>query len=435
MVTPLAPVEVLERSRRGDAVDPESLAEFLEGWFRGGTDDAQMGAWCMAACAHGLPRDAVSTLCDALVASGERLELARLGPTADVQATGGVGGSALLVALPLAAALGARVATVGRRGLAHTGGLLDALGAIPGLTTSLPLDRFVRQVRDVGLAVTAGDDRLVPGEWRLAGLRGLTGTGACAGLVAASVMSAAIAGGGLGVALDVAAGSGAFVPDAGAGADLGTLMAALARPWGREVRFLVTNGDVPRGRMIGNALEVRGAGEVLRGEGADDVRAVAGRLAVLAAEACGAVPPGEGAAAAAAALADGRALVMAERWVESQGGDPGAWSFPHVLPPAPLRLPVPATSTGTLAALDALAVGEAARWLGVGRMHPVQSVDAAVGIELVATVGEEVAEGEPFAWVHARDAATGDRAVEVVGRAARVEPGPVAAPEPVLAEG
>ncbi|MEW6583306.1 MAG: hypothetical protein AB1416_11160, partial [Actinomycetota bacterium] len=149
----------------------------------------------------------------------------------------------------------------------------------------------------------------------------------------------------------------------------------------------------------------------------------------------GAVAAGEGRSAAAGALDDGRALAAAERWVEAQGGDPAAWSQPERLPPAPLRLPVPAAATGWVAALDALAVGQAARWLGAGRMHPVQSVDPAVGIELAAKVGDAAEEGEPVAWVHARDAATGERAVAMVAAAARIEEGRVAPPALVLREG
>ncbi|MEW6583090.1 MAG: hypothetical protein AB1416_10055, partial [Actinomycetota bacterium] len=214
MVTPLAPVEVLERVRRGEDVALDGLRDFIEGWLRGGTTDAQMAAWCMAMCVRGLTADAASVLADALIASGDRLELGRFGPTGDIQSTGGVGDAAGLVALPLVAALGVRVATMGGRGLAHTGGLLDKLEAIPGLTTSLPVERFVRQVRDVGIAVAAHGARLVPGERRLAELRGSTGTAGSPELVAASLMSTAIAAGAGVVAVDVKAGGGAFSPDA-----------------------------------------------------------------------------------------------------------------------------------------------------------------------------------------------------------------------------
>jgi pyrimidine-nucleoside phosphorylase len=188
MAAPLAPVEVIERSRRGDPVDAESVESFVRSWLDGTADDALMSAWCMVACLRGLDAGPVAALTRALIASGDRLELGRLGPTGDARVTGGVGDAPALVAAPLAASLGVRVATMAARGLA------DTLESIPGLDADLGLASFVRQVRDAGIAVTAPDPRITPGERRLEALREATGTLPGSGLVAASVMSAALAG-------------------------------------------------------------------------------------------------------------------------------------------------------------------------------------------------------------------------------------------------
>jgi thymidine phosphorylase len=152
-------------------------------------------------------------------------------------------------------------------------------------------------------------------------------------------------------------------------------------------------------------------------------------------ESAGVTASGTGRAAAEAALARGDALRMAERWVEAQGGDPAVWTDAARLPAAPIRIAVPAPRDGRLARLDAREVGEAARWVGAGRLHPLQSVDPAAGVELLAKVGDEVAAGEPVAWVHAREQGTGERAVAMVAAAMEVAEGPVAAPDLVLAEG
>ena len=147
MVASLAPLEVIERSRRGDPVDAASVESFVGSWLDGTADDAQMAAWCMTACLRGLSRPGVEGLTRALIASGQRLELASLAPTGDMHSTGGVGDSVTLVAAPLAASLGVRVATMSSRGQAHAGGTIDKLEAIPGYEADLPLNRFVRQVR------------------------------------------------------------------------------------------------------------------------------------------------------------------------------------------------------------------------------------------------------------------------------------------------
>ncbi|HSI30015.1 MAG TPA: thymidine phosphorylase, partial [Miltoncostaeaceae bacterium] len=315
MAAPLAPVEVIERSRRGELVDPESVDSFVRSWLDGTADDAQMAAWCMVGCLRRMAPDHVEAITRALLASGDRLELGALGPTGDLASTGGVGDTTTLVAAPLAAALGVRVAKMTGRGLAHTGGTLDKLEAIPGFRGELPLGRFVRQVTEVGIATIAQTSRLTPGDRRLYALRDATGTVPAAGLIAASVMSRRIAGGAGAIALDVKAGEGGFFPDQDEARAAAELMASLAEPWGRRVRWTVSSMAQPLGRCVGNALEVREAGEVLRGGGAADLRELAVRLAAELAEACGVAPEGEGAGRAAEALTSGAALEAAERWV------------------------------------------------------------------------------------------------------------------------
>jgi thymidine phosphorylase len=193
--------------------------------------------------------------------------------------------------------------------------------------------------------------------------------------------------------------------------------------------------DQPLGRMVGNALEVRGAAEVLTGDGADDLRALSLALAARLAEAAGTVPLGDGARRAEAALASGDALAAAERWVEAQGGEPAVWTQPDRLPRAPRREPVAAPADGWVAALAAREVGEAARWLGAGRLHPDQALDHAVGVEVLAKVGEPVQAGAPMALIHARDDGTAERAVQMVRDAYRLAPTAVPAPELILDEG
>lgn len=429
MAEQLAPLEVIERTRRGEHVDAASVESFVRSWIDGTTADSLMAAWCMAACLTRLGREQVEALTRGLIASGDRLELATLGPTGDVQSTGGVGDTAPIVAAPLAASLGVRVASMGGRGLGHAAGTIDKLEAIPGFEADLPLARFVRQARDTGIAVISQSARLTPAGRRLEALRDATGTTPASGVVAASVMSRAIAGGAGAVCLEVTHGAGAYLADATEAEETAELMAALARPWGRSVRWVAAAMDAPQGRSIGNALEVREAGEVLRGAGPDDVRDLAVALAGSLAEAAGVVPGGEGGEEAAAALRDGRALASAERWVEAQGGDAAVWSDPGALPMAPVRIDVTAPVAGVVSAMPARALGEVARWLGAGRLHPDQSIDPVAGVELCAVVGDRVGEGDPVAVIHARDDWAGERARAMAAECIVVSGEPAAAGE------
>ncbi len=430
----LEPLELLERLRRGERPDAASVRAFVAGWADGNLGDPQMAAWCMAVCIHGMDMDATRALNDAMIASGDRLDLGRFAPTGDKHSTGGVGDAVTMVFAPLAAALGVRVAKMSGRGLGHTGGTLDKLDSIPGMRVDLELADFVRQVRDVGVAVMGTSNRMVPADRRLYALRDQTGTVQSPALIAASIMGKKIAGGAESVVLDIKVGSGAFFPDAAAAREAGDIMVRLGEAWNRNVHYVLTGMQQPLGRMVGNALEVRGAAEVLRGGGADDLRELAVLLAGRLAEAAGVAEPGEGEAAAVEALDSGDALQAAERWVEAQGGDPGVWTDDERLPQAPQTLQVRAARGGVVAALDARGVGEAARWLGAGRLHPAQFIDPSVGVELHAKVGDAVSEGAALATVHLRDPGIGERGVTLVADAYEIVDDPVDAPPLVLGE-
>jgi pyrimidine-nucleoside phosphorylase len=432
---PLAPVEVLERSRRGEPVDAASVEAFVASWLRGDSADAMMAAWCMSACLRGMDPGWPEAVTRALVASGERLELAALGPTGDVGSTGAVGDTVPLVAAPLAAALGVMVVTMGDHGVGHMGGTIDKLEAIPGYDAALGLAPFVRQARVAGIVVAAPIERLAPGDRRLSALRDATGTMPAAGLVAASMMATRIAGGAGALALQVGAGEGGPLATPAEAAEAAGVMERLAGEWGRRVRWAVVDVSQPLGRAVGNALEVGEAAEVLRGGGPDDVRELAVGMAGGLAEAAGVVPDGEGRDRAAGALADGAALAAAERWVEAQGGDPAVWTEPVALPAAPLQVEVQAPRAGTVAAVGARAVGEAARWLGAGRLHPMQSLDPVAGIEVLVRVGDAVEEGQPIAVVHAREDGAAARARDMAEAAFAIGDETVPARPVVLQEG
>ena len=434
MVAALAPLELLERTRRGEPIDPQSVTDFVQAWLDGVIGDPQMAAWCMAVCIRGIDMPATQALTSAMIASGDRLELGKFGPTGDKHSTGGVGDAISLVVAPLSAAIGVKVAKMSGRGLGHTGGTLDKLESIPGMRIDLDMADFVRQLRDVGVVVVGANERLVPADKRLYALRDQTATVQNPSLIASSIMSKKIAGGAHAIVLDVKVGSGAFFEDVDSAREAAKIMVALGAPWGRKVRYILSSMEEPLGTMVGNALEVAGAAEVLRGGGAPDLRDLSIRITGALAEAAGVAPVGEGLAAAGEALESGAALRKAEQWVEAQGGDPAVWTDVSRLPAAPITLTVRAPTDGYVNRLDAREVGEAARWLGAGRLHPAQAVDPAVGIELLAKIGDPVGAGSPVAVVHCRETETGERAVQMMLDALGVSDTPVEPPVLVIEE-
>ncbi|MEQ9336115.1 MAG: hypothetical protein RJQ03_02885, partial [Miltoncostaeaceae bacterium] len=236
---PLAPVEVIERRRRGEPLDAESITAFMRAWLDGVADDAQMAAWCMAAGLEPARLEEVDALARALVASGDRLDLSSFGPTGDVQSTGAVGETASFAAIPIAAALGVTISSIGAASVGFSGGLIDRVVAIRGFDTEPELPAFVRALRAAGCALMAPGRRLVTAAPRLDELRDATATGSGVAPTMATLMARALAGGAGCIVLAVPVGRGAALADAGEGDAAIALARSLAEPWGRSVRAVV----------------------------------------------------------------------------------------------------------------------------------------------------------------------------------------------------
>jgi pyrimidine-nucleoside phosphorylase len=412
----IRPAELIQRKRDGEELPLGDLRELVLGYARGDVPDYQLAAFLMAVYFRGLSGAETFALTEAMIASGETIELgAALGRKAvDKHSTGGVGDKTSIAVGPIVAACGVPFAKMSGRGLGHTGGTLDKLESIPGFRVELTTDEFVGQVREAGLAIIGQSERLVPADKLLYALRDVTATVENRSLIAASIMSKKIAAGADAIVLDVKVGDGAFMktlPDARA---LAETMVELGERAGREVACLLTDMDQPLGRAVGNALEVREALATVRGHGPPDftelVLTAAARL--LALSDLG-VDEAAGRRRAEQAIADGSAAAAYERWVRAQGGDPAEGA----LPVAPVARPVTAVRDGVVRSLGAIRVGAAALHLGAGRRTKTDTIDHAVGIVCLKKRGDAVLAGEPVAEVHARDDSSASAAADEVAAA------------------
>ena len=379
-----------------------------------------MAAFLMAVYFRGLSHAETFALTDAMIRSGETLDLgATLGrKVVDKHSTGGVGDKTSLAVGPIVAACGVPFGKMSGRGLGHTGGTLDKLESIPGYEIELPLDRFIAQVRDVGLAIVGQTADLVPADKKLYALRDVTATVDNVSLIAASIMSKKLAGGADAIVLDVKVGDGAFMKTVEDARTLAREMIELGRRAGREVVCLLTDMDQPLGSAVGNALEVREAVAAVRGEGpADFTELVLDACARLLALSDLGVDLAGGRARAEAAVTDGAAFDLYERWIRAQGGEPDE----AALPTAPIVRPVTAERDGYVGSLGAIAIGRAALRLGAGRRTKEDAIDHAVGILCLAKRGDRVEEGEPLAEVHARDVVSAATCVTEVRAAYSVD--------------
>ncbi|MDX6401851.1 MAG: pyrimidine-nucleoside phosphorylase, partial [Gaiellaceae bacterium] len=405
----IRPAELIQRKRDGEELGGEEIAELVLAYSRGDVPDYQLAAFCMAVYFQGLSSAETFALTDAMVRSGETIDLgAALGRrVVDKHSTGGVGDKTTLAVGPIVAACGVPFGKMSGRGLGHTGGTLDKLEAIPGFRVELTTEEFVEQVRDTGLAIVGQTGDLVPADKKLYALRDVTATVDNVSLIAASIMSKKIASGADAIVLDVKVGGGAFMktlPDAQV---LAEAMLALGRRAEREVVCMLTDMDQPLGRAVGNALEVHEAVATLRGEGPPDfTELVLDASAHLLTLSDLGIDRAEARARAERAVVDGSATASYQRWVRAQGGDPDE----AALPKARLIREVFAPRSGHVQRLAALPIGLAALHLGAGRRAKEDAIDHAVGVVCLKKRGDAVDEGEPLAEIHARDEQSADEA-------------------------
>ncbi|TCO33619.1 thymidine phosphorylase [Kribbella steppae] len=413
-------VDVIRTKRDSGELSDGQIDWVIDAYTHGQVADEQMSALAMAILLNGMNRREIARWTAAMIASGERMDFARLSrPTADKHSTGGVGDKITLPLAPVVAACGVAVPQLSGRGLGHTGGTLDKLESIPGWRAALSNDELMRQLEDVGAVICAAGDGLAPADKKLYALRDVTGTVEAIPLIASSIMSKKIAEGTGALVLDVKVGSGAFMKKLADARELAETMVALGTDAGVKTVALLTDMSVPLGLTAGNALEVRESVEVLAGGGPADVVELTIALAVemLAAAGVTDVDPAE-------KLRDGTAMDVWRTMIAAQGGDPSA-----ELPVAPEQHVVPAPSSGVLSRLDALAVGVAAWRLGAGRARKEDPVSAVAGVELHAKPGDKVTEGQPLLTLHTDDAARFERALESLTDAVEVstsyEPSPL----------
>ena len=409
----IRPAELIERKRDGGELTADELRDLVLGYTRGEIPEYQMSAFLMAVYFRGMSGAETFALTDAMIASGETIELgAAIGRRCvDKHSTGGVGDKTSIAVGPIVAACGVPFGKMSGRGLGHTGGTIDKLEAVPGYRVELTTDEFVEQVRAVGMAIIGQTANLVPADKQLYALRDVTATVDNVSLIAASIMSKKLAGGADAIVLDVKVGDGAFMKTIDDARTLAEAMIELGDRAGRKVVCMLTDMDQPLGQAVGNALEIREAVATVKGEGPPDfselVLASAAHLLSLSDLGLDELTARR---VAEEAVADGSALSAYERWIEAQGGDPGLDSLPR----APVVREVTAPAGGVVRRLGAIAIGHAALHLGAGRRTKEDPIDTSVGIVCRKKRGDEVVLGDVLAEVHAADDASAEEAAAEV---------------------
>lgn len=414
-------LEAIEIKKRGGELPEHLIRSVVSGYTAGEIPDYQMSALLMAIFIRGMGYAETLALTRAMADSGKRYSFPGC---VDKHSTGGVGDKVSLTALPLAAACGAPVAKLSGRGLGITGGTIDKLESIPGLSCALTEERFRRQVEEVGLAIAEAGE-IAPADKAIYALRDATGTVDSLPLIGSSIVSKKVATGAGHLLYDVKCGSGAFMRTLEEARELARLLVRLSGDLGIRAAAMITDMSHPLGRAVGNALEVRESLGFLRGEEVpEDLETVARAVAVRLLELKGMPEPER---AVERALSSGAAYELFVRFVRAQGGDAEAL---EELPLSPKTREVLSPGEGYVRSFDALGVGRAALLLGAGRRKKGEPVDPGAGVELLVRPGDRVERGQPVARLYGgRDV---ERAAGLVSGALRLSPEPAPPPPAIL---
>ena len=395
-------VDLIVKKRDGHELTDEEIRFWISGYVKGEIPDYQSSAMQMAIVFRGMTNREIATLTDAMEHSGDVLDLSHLkGVKVDKHSTGGVGDKTSLVLGPMVAACGATLAKMSGRGLGHTGGTLDKLESIPGVTIAIEGERFAAQVNRIGCAIVGQTGSLVPADKKMYALRDVTGTVESIPLIAASVMSKKLASGSDTILLDVTVGEGAFMKNIEDARKLARIMVDIGNRLGRDTKAVLSNMSEPLGLAVGNALEVKEAIEALHGRGPKDLMELCYTTgAIMLVQAKCAKTIEEARNKLREAISSGAAFEKFCLMIEAQGGDLSYIKNPEKFPLASNQIKVCADEAGYVKSLDALAIGVSSMKLGGGRETLEDVIDMSAGIILNKKVGDKVEKGELLCTLH-----------------------------------
>ena len=397
-------LEIIAKKRDKQKLSKEEIEYFVQNYTNGNIPDYQASALTMAIYLNGMDEEETTNLTLAMAHSGDILDLSQLGIVVDKHSTGGIGDKVTLILAPIIASLDIPVAKMSGRGLGYTGGTIDKLEAIPGYNTSLTIDQFIQNVKEIGIALMGQTLNLAPADKKMYALRDTTSTTESIPLIASSIMSKKIAAGANKIVLDVTCGSGAFMKDLENATKLAETMKKIGELANKETVCVITSMEEPLGKAVGNSLEVIEAIEFLKGNMQPDVEEVILTLGAYMIKLAGKGNDiEENKQKMLEQIRNGKAFEKLEQWIQKQGGDISYLENIEKFEKAKFVVPVVTERSGYVEKLDAKEIGKASMNLGAGRKKKEDDIDFSVGIVLEKKIGDKVENGGVLAYIHAND--------------------------------
>lgn len=406
--------DIISKKRHDKALSREEIFFSINGYLDGTVADYQMSSLLMAICINSMNDEEIFNLTDAMIKSGDSMDLSLLGDlTVDKHSTGGVGDKTTLIVSPIVASLGCIVAKMSGRGLGFTGGTIDKLESIDGFKTELSIDEFLKQSKEIGVCVISQSGKIVPADKKLYALRDVSATIDSIPLIASSIMSKKIASGAKSIVLDVKVGSGAFMKTTDDALKLANTMIKLGKAFDRNVCALITNMDIPLGFCVGNSLELYEAIQVLKGKGDLRLTELCTSIASQMIACCLNIPENKALNMVKDSISNGSALNKLYEWILAQDGK---FTKEENLLSAKHKVDYLSKNSGYISKIDAEGVGVSAMLLGAGRIKKTDKIDHSVGLFFEKTYGDFVSKGEKIATIYINDLSLLDASIEALDK-------------------
>lgn len=403
-------LDIIAKKRDKQELSKEEIEFFVKEYTNNNITDYQAAALVMAIYINGMNDVEITNLTTAMAYSGDVLDLSSLGEVVDKHSTGGVGDKITLILMPIIASLGIPVAKMSGRGLGFTGGTVDKLESIPGYTTNIPVDKFIQNVKEMGISLIGQTLNLAPADKKLYALRDTISCTESIPLIASSIMSKKIAAGANKIVIDVTCGSGAFMKNMEDAKKLADVMTRIGKLAGKETICVITDMNEPVGHAVGNTLEVIEAIDVLKGKMMPkDVENIITELGANMLILAGKVSTfDEGKTKILENISNGKAYNKFVELIQKQGGDISYIENTEKFEKAKYIIPIKASKSGKIVSLDAYTVGKMSVYLGAGRIKKEDKIDASVGFVFEKKVGDTVLKDEVLGYIHSNDKEKGE---------------------------
>lgn len=406
--------EIIKKKRDQKELSDEEIDFFIKGYSSGDVPDYQASSLLMAIYLNGMSEREIYNLTMAMAHSGEIVDLSEIpGIKVDKHSTGGIGDKVTMIVMPLVAACGVPVAKMSGRGLGYTQGTIDKLDSIPNFRTDIGMDEFIRNVKEIGIALMSQSEKIAIADKKLYALRDVTGTVESIPLIASSIMSKKIASGSDKILLEVTCGSGAFMDSEVRARILANTMVKIGKNAGKETVAVITNMNQPLGRYCGNALETMEAINTLKGNGEKDVVEVCCVLGAYMLKLAG-VDENivNNIKLIQSKIDSGEGLEKFKQLISRQCGDSNIVDDTEQFLKAKFKIPLNSLEDGYICRIEAKNIGQAVVDLGGGRHKKDDNIDYFVGIEMCKKVGDYVKNGEPLLYIYANNETQGLMQIE-----------------------